>query len=153
MIKGITLVKDFKTLICMNSVTYIQISRKWQVSVSMILTQLTKLSISKILLQKCGKLCEFLGLVFTETLAYISILKGELQRENKLISYKRAFKMLENDMYVAGIGQAVLELLSFKVRPGNHQRGISLLQKFSEIFGNMRLVSPKMTSHLTSHNF
>ena len=37
-------------------------------------------------------------------------LKGELQRENKLISYERAFKMLENDMYIAGIGQAVLEL-------------------------------------------
>ena len=80
-------------------------------------------------------------------------LKGELQRENKLISDERAFKMLENDMYIAGIGQAVLELLSFKVRPGDHQRGISLLQKFSEIFGDMRLVSPKMTSHLTSHNF
>ena len=30
----------------------------------------------------------------------------------------------------------VLELLSFKVGSGNHQRGISLLQKFSEIFGN-----------------
>ena len=80
-------------------------------------------------------------------------IKGELQRENKLISYERAFKMLENDMYIPGIGQAILELLSFKVRPGNHQRGISLLQKFSETFGNMRLVSPKMTSHLTSHNF
>ena len=80
-------------------------------------------------------------------------IKGELQRENKLISYERAFKMLENDMYIAGIGQAVLELLSFEVRPGNHQRGITLLQKFSEIFGNMRLVSPKTTSHLTSHNF
>ena len=79
--------------------------------------------------------------------------KGELQRENKLISYERAFKMLENDMYIPGIGQAILELLSFKVRPGNHQRGISLLQKFSETFGNMRLVSLKMTSHLTSHNF
>ena len=37
------------------------------------------------------------------------IFKGELQRENKLISYERAFKMLENDMYIAGIGQAVLE--------------------------------------------
>ena len=56
-------------------------------------------------------------------------------------------------MYIAGIGHAVLELLSFKVGPGNHQRGIFLLQKFSEIFVNMRLVSPKMTSHLTSHNF
>ena len=56
-------------------------------------------------------------------------------------------------MYIAGIGHAVLELLSFKVGPGNHQRGISLLHKVSEIFGNMTLVSPKMTSHLTSHNF
>ena len=82
-----------------------------------------------------------------------TILKGELQRENKLISYERAFKMLENDMYIAGIGQVVLELLSFKVESGNHQRGISLLQKFSDIFGNMRLVPLKMTSHLTSHNF
>ena len=81
------------------------------------------------------------------------ILKGELQRENKLISYEGAFKMLENDMYIAGIGQVVLEVLSVKVGPGNHQKGISLLQKFLDIFGNMRLVSPKMTSHLTSHNF
>ena len=72
-----------------------------------------------------------------------AFIKGELQRENKLISYERAFKMLENDMYIAGIGQAVLELLSFKVDSGNHQRGISLLQKFSDIFGNMKLVSLK----------
>ena len=79
--------------------------------------------------------------------------KGELQRENKLISYERAFKMLENDIYIAGIDHAFLELLGFKVGQGNHQRGISLLQKFSEVFGNMRPVSPKMTSHLTSHNF
>ena len=55
-------------------------------------------------------------------------------------------------MYIAGIGHAVLELLSFKVEPGNHQKGVSLLKKFSEIFVNMRLVSLKMTSHLTSHN-
>ena len=56
-------------------------------------------------------------------------------------------------MYITGIGQAVLELLSFKAESGNHQRGISLLQNFSNIFGNMRLVPLKMTSHLTSHNF
>ena len=79
--------------------------------------------------------------------------KGELQRENKLISYERAFKMLKNDRYIAGIDQAVLELLSFKVESGNHQRRISLLHKFSDVFGNMRLVPLKMTSHLTSHNF
>ena len=56
-------------------------------------------------------------------------------------------------MYVAGINQAVLELLSLKFDSGNHQKGISLLQKVSNIFGNMRLVPRKMTSHLTSHNF
>ena len=56
--------------------------------------------------------------------------KGELQRENKLISYERVFKMLENDVYIAGNGQAVLELFSFKVSSGNHQRRISILQKF-----------------------
>ena len=32
------------------------------------------------------------------------------------------------------IGQAVLELLSFKFGSGNHQRGMSLLQKFLDIF-------------------
>ena len=56
-------------------------------------------------------------------------------------------------MYITVIGQAVLELLSFKVGSGNHQTGVSSLQKFSEIFGNIRLISPKMTSYLTSHNF
>ena len=56
-------------------------------------------------------------------------------------------------MYITVVGQVVLELLSSEVRLGNHQRGISLLVKFSEIFGNMRLISPKMTSDLTSHNF
>ena len=56
-------------------------------------------------------------------------------------------------MYITGIGQAVLEILRFKVGSGNHQKGISLLQKFPDIFGNMRLVPLKMTSYLTSHNF
>ena len=54
-------------------------------------------------------------------------------------------------MYVAGIGQAVLVLLSFKV-VRESPKG-NLLQKFSDIFGNMRLVPLKMMSHLTSHNF
>ena len=80
--------------------------------------------------------------------------KGEQQRENKLIlSYERAFKMLENDMYITVIGQAVLKLLSVKVGSGNHQIRMSLLQKFSGILENMRFISPKMTSYLTSHNF
>ena len=56
-------------------------------------------------------------------------------------------------MCITEIGQAVLELLSFEVGSRNHQTGISLPQNFSEIFGNMRLVSPKMMSHLTNHNF
>ena len=56
-------------------------------------------------------------------------------------------------MYIAGIGQAVLELLSLKVESGNHQKEISLLQNVTDIFGNMRLAPLKMTSHLTSHNF
>ena len=59
----------------------------------------------------------------------------------------RAFKMLESDTYMY-IAKSV-ELLRFKVGSGNHQRGISLIQKFSETFGNMRLVSPKMTSKVT----
>ena len=56
-------------------------------------------------------------------------------------------------MCINGISQAVLELLSFQVRSRNHKRGISLLQKFLEIFGTIKLVSTKMTSLLTSHNF
>ena len=80
------------------------------------------------------------------------LIKGELQRENKLILYERAFRLLENDMHITVIGQAILELLGFKVGSGNDQTRISLLQKFSEIFGNIRLISPKMTSYLTSHN-
>ena len=47
-------------------------------------------------------------------------IKGKLQPENKLISYERAFKMLKNDTYITIIGQAVLELLSFKFGSGNH---------------------------------
>ena len=49
-------------------------------------------------------------------------------------------------MYIAGIGQAVLKLLSFKIGSGNHQRGISLPQKFSDMFGNTRLVSLKIAT-------
>ena len=61
----------------------------------------------------------------------------------QVISYERPFKMLENDMYIAEIGRAVHELLSFTVGSGNHQREISLLQKFSDIFSNMRLIPLK----------
>ena len=56
---------------------------------------------------------------------------------------EKPFKMLENDMYIAEIGRTVHELLRLIVGSGNHQREISLLQKFSDIFSNMRLVPLK----------
>ena len=40
----------------------------------------------------------------------LKIIKGQLQRFYKLMSYERAFKMLKNDMCIIEIGQAVLEL-------------------------------------------
>ena len=49
-----------------------------------------------------------IGLCRGRNWLYGNQLKGELQHENKLISYERAFKMLENDMSIAGIGQAAL---------------------------------------------
>ena len=71
--------------------------------------------------------------------------KGELQSENKLISYERSFKMLENDMYIAVIGQAVLELLSFKVGSGNHLTGILFrnFRKFEAHFTKNDVISDK----------
>ena len=42
---------------------------------------------------------------FVKNQVHIS-LKGEPQRENKLTLYERAFRMLENDMYIAGIAQS-----------------------------------------------
>ena len=80
-------------------------------------------------------------------------LKGELQRENKLISYERAFKMLENDMYITGTGRAILKLSTFKVELGNHQSENLLI---SEIVGNLQNYEAHftdLTSHLTIHNF
>ena len=44
-----------------------------------------------------------------------SALKGQLQREHKLLSYKRALKMLKNDIRITVIGQAILEIFYFKV--------------------------------------
>ena len=49
-----------------------------------------------------------------QTVAIIEILKGELQRQNKLISSQRPFKILQNETTVIKIGQAVLEIFSFK---------------------------------------
>ena len=48
--------------------------------------------------------------------------------------------MLKNEICIAGIGQAVLELLSFKVGSGNQ-----------EIFGNLRKYEALFTeNHVTS---
>ena len=44
------------------------------------------------------------------------IVKGELQRQNKLISSERPFKILQNETKIIKIGQAVLEILNFKDR-------------------------------------
>ena len=40
--------------------------------------------------------------------------KGELQRQNKLISSQRLFKILLNETEIIEIGQAVLEIFNFK---------------------------------------
>ena len=58
------------------------------------------------------------------------VFKGELQRENKLISYERALKVLENDMYITVIGQAVLELLSFDSDQGITKRQSPYFRNF-----------------------
>ena len=94
--------------------------------------------------------------IILEMFTIIKVCKGELQHENNLMSSEKAFKifrMIYMYIYIAGISQAVLESSIFKVESGNHQRRICLLRKFSDIFGGMRLVPLKMTSHLTSHNF
>ena len=41
-------------------------------------------------------------------------LKGELQRQNKLISSERPFKILQNETNIINIGHAVLEIFNFK---------------------------------------
>ena len=69
------------------------------------------------------------------------LFKGELQGQYKLLSYKRALNLLNNDICIAEIGQAVLELLRSKVETGDPHRS----RKFSfSDFSNSPLV-PKMT--------
>ena len=58
--------------------------------------------------------------------------------------------MVENNMYIARIGHTILSVLRYKVGPGNHQKESPYFRNFWKS-GNF--VSPKMTSHLTSHNF
>ena len=60
-LKHVTLVQDFKALICMNSqLPIFKLQSNKYYMLSMILTQLTKLIIFNILLQRYEKLCEFL---------------------------------------------------------------------------------------------
>ena len=63
------------------------------------------------------------------------------QKQVKLISYEKVFKMLENDMYITKIGQAFLGLLRFEVGSGNHQRESLYFRNFlksSEIRDSFR---------------
>ena len=46
--------------------------------------------------------------------AFQSGLKGELQRQSKLISSERPFKILQNETKIIKIGQVVLEIFNFK---------------------------------------
>ena len=45
---------------------------------------------------------------------YLIFFKGELQRQNKLISSERPFKILQNETKIIKIGHAVLEIFNFK---------------------------------------
>ena len=75
---------------------------------------------------------------------FLTYFKGELQREHKLTSYERTLKN-ENDMYIVGIGQAVLKLLSLKVGSGNLKPQENLLT--SEIFGHLRHYEARSTEN------
>ena len=44
----------------------------------------------------------------------MTVLKGELQRQNKLTSFERSFKILQNETETIKIGQAVLDIFNFK---------------------------------------
>ena len=72
-------------------------------------------------------------------LKFAIFFKGELQHENKQISYERAFRMLENDMYITGIGQAKLQKSS---------QGITKWGSPSEIFRNLQ----KYEAHFTEND-
>ena len=56
--------------------------------------------------------CSVLGITNQDALS--EDLKGELQRQNKLISSERPFKILQNETKIIKIGHAVLEIFNFK---------------------------------------
>ena len=45
----------------------------------------------------------------------MTVLKGELQRQSKLISFERPFKILQNETKIIKISQAFLEIFNFKI--------------------------------------
>ena len=56
------------------------------------------------------------------------LLKGQLQRFYKLVSYERAVKVLKNDICITEIGQAVLETFEFE---GKFPRKIPKIKNFA----------------------
>ena len=56
--------------------------------------------------------------------------KGQLQRFYKLVSYERAVKILNNDICITEIGQAVLEIFEFKVE---FPRKIAKIRNFANV--------------------
>ena len=65
-----------------------------------------------------------------ETLIGNFEVKGQLQRVYKLVSYERAVKILKNDICIAEIGQAVLEIFEFKVK---FPRKIPKIRNFANV--------------------
>ena len=66
--------------------------------------------------------------VFLE--AFVSLIKGQLQRFYKLVSYERAVKILKNDICITEIGQAVLKIFQFKIK---FQRKIPKIRNFANV--------------------
>ena len=60
--------------------------------------------------------------------------------------------MLEDDIYITGSSQAVLELLRL-ISGQESPKKNSLLQKCSEIFGNISLISLKMRAQYDKSQF
>ena len=46
--------------------------------------------------------------------SFLILVKGELQHQNKWISFERPFKILQNETKIIKIGQADLEIFNFK---------------------------------------
>ena len=60
----------------------------------------------------------------------LCMLKDQLQRFYKLVSYERAVKIPKNDTCITEIGQAVLEIFEFKVE---FSRKIPKIRNFANV--------------------